>query len=192
LQKSDEMLIEEIKNGNAESFNELMQVHQSKVYRIAFNYARSSQEAMDITQNIFLKVYANLKQFRGDSQFKTWLMRIAFNEGQNWVKKNRRHMMTEDIFDRPAESASFVTQEDEYIASENKAALLRSLYELNTKYRLAVILRYFENYSIKEIAATLDCSEGVVKNMLFRSLQKLKFVLSTVDTGENNEYRKKN
>jgi len=55
--------------------------------------------------------------------------------------------------------------------------LLRCLYDLNTKYRLAVVLRYFENYSIREIAATLKCSEGVVKNMLFRSLQKLKSMI---------------
>ena len=192
MQKSDEMLIEEIKNGNAESFDELMQVHQSKVYRIAYNYTKSEQEAMDITQNIFLKVYANLKQFRGESQFKTWLMRITFNEAQNWLKKNRRQMMNEDIFNHPVASASFVTQEDEYIASENKTALLRSLYGLNTKYRLAVILRYFENYSIKEIAATLDCSEGVVKNMLFRSLKKLKSVLTRTDNGENHAYQTKN
>ena len=92
------MLIEEIKNGNSESFDELMQVHQRKVYQIAFSYAKSSQEAMDITQNIFLKVYKNVNQFRGDSQFKTWLMRITYNEGQNWVKKNRRHLMNEDIY----------------------------------------------------------------------------------------------
>ena len=183
---------QEIKNGNTESFDELMQLHQQKVYQVAYSYAKSSHEAMDITQNIFLKVYKNLKQFRGDSQFKTWLMRIAFNEGQNWVKKNRRHKMNEDIYERPAETATQVTHEDEYIAAENKTTLLRSLYELNTKYRLAVILRYFENYSIREIAATLNCSEGVVKNILFRSLQKLKSVLSNVDTGENNEYRTRN
>ncbi len=192
LQRTDEMLIEEIKNGNSESFDELMQVHQRKVYQIAFSYAKSSQEAMDITQNIFLKVYKNVKQFRGDSQFKTWLMRITYNEGQNWVKKNRRHIVNENMYKQPAESASLDTQEDEYIASENKTVLLRSLYELNTKYRLAVILRYFENYSIREIADTLNCSEGVVKNILFRSLQKLKTILSAVVSGENNEYRTRN
>ena len=67
---------------------------------------------------------------------------------------------------------------------EDKVALLRSLYDLNTRYRLAVVLRYFENYSIHDIASILNCTEGVVKNMLFRSLQKMKQMLGKSGLGE--------
>jgi RNA polymerase sigma-70 factor (ECF subfamily) len=69
------------------------------------------------------------------------------------------------------------------LVNENKAQLLRCLFELNTKYRLAVVLRYFENMSIKEISTSLNCSEGVVKNMLFRSIQKLKNTLPSLQDG---------
>lgn len=187
LDKSDEMLIKEIKDGQLNAYDELMQRHQQNVYRIAFNFAKSDEGAMDITQNIFLKAYENIDRFREESQFKTWLTRISFNEGQNWVKKHKKHFLNENVEDHIAEASSLVTQEDEFLAAENKTILLRSLYSLNTKYRLAIVLRYFENYSIHDISETLDCSEGVVKNMLFRSLQKLKKNLSVTDFGENDD-----
>ena len=183
--KTDEMLIEEIRDGNQKSFDELMQKYQQPVYHIAYSYTKASAGAMDITQNIFLKIYENLSKFRGESQFKTWLMRISYNESQNWIKKNQKHTAVEYIDDNAGQDPTAITQEDEYLASENRTLLLRSLYDLNTKYRLAVILRYFENYSIIEIADTLECSEGVVKNMLFRSLEKLRSKLNLIDFGEN-------
>ncbi len=183
--KTDEMLIEEIRDGDKKSFDELMQKYQQQVYHIAYSYTKTSAGAMDITQNIFIKIYENLSKFRGESQFNTWLMRISYNESQNWVKKNRKHMVVENFDDNSDQDPEAITQEDEYLASENRTLLLRSLYDLNTKYRLAVILRYFENYSIMDIAGALDCSEGVVKNMLFRSLEKLRSKLNLTDFGEN-------
>jgi RNA polymerase sigma-70 factor (ECF subfamily) len=181
------MLIKEIKDGQLDSYDELMKRHQQNVYHIAYSFAKSDQGAMDITQNIFLKAYENIGRFREESQFKTWLTRISYNEGQNWIRKNKKHLVQEDLNNHLNEASSPVTQEDEFLASENKTILLRSLYELNTKYRLAIILRYFENYSIRDIAETLNCSEGVVKNMLYRSLQKLKKNLTMTEFGENNE-----
>ncbi len=182
--KTDDMLIDEIKNGQQASYDELMQRHQSHVYNIAYNFTRSSDDAMDLSQTIFLKAYENLGKFRRESQFKTWLMRITYNEGQNWLRKNKKNVLHEDIDTSNDGSFSISpSQEDEFLASENKALLIRCLYELNTKYRLAVILKYFENYSIKEISETLNCSEGVVKNMLFRSLQKLRSEIGSRNNG---------
>lgn len=182
--KSDDMLVDEIKNGNTASYDELMQKHQSHVYHIAYSFTRSSDDAMDLLQTVFLKAYENMKKFRRESQFKTWLMRITYNEGQNLIRKNKKKVLLEELDSPNIVSAGLSpSQEDEYLASENKALLLRCLYELNTKYRLAVVMRYFENYSIREIANTLSCSEGVVKNMLFRSLQKLRSKLKPIYDG---------
>jgi RNA polymerase sigma-70 factor (ECF subfamily) len=187
LEKSDEMLVNEIKEGQMESYDELMQRHQKNVYRIAHSFAKNEQGAMDITQNIFLKAYENIDRFREESQFKTWLTRISYNEGQNWIRKNKKHFTHEDLNNHLSEASSSVTQEDDFLAIENKTILLRSLYDLNTKYRLAIVLRYFENYPIRDIADTLNCSEGVVKNMLHRSLLKLRKSLTMIDIGENHE-----
>jgi RNA polymerase sigma-70 factor (ECF subfamily) len=183
LIKSDQILVQEIKNGRLDSFDELMIKHQQAVFQVAKSFTKDTDDAFDLSQTIFLKAYENLKKFRGDSQFKTWLMRITYNEGNNWLRRNRKRTMQEEFDEHRTDSGSKISQEDEYLASENRAALLRCLFELNTKYRLAVILRYFENYSIKEIAETLDCSEGVIKNMLFRSLEKLRSKLYTLNSG---------
>ena len=184
MHKDDYTLIQEIRNGSQEAFDHLMQNHQEQVFRVAFGFTKNSETAMDITQNIFLKVYQNLNQFQAKSQFKTWLMRIAFNESFNWVKKYQKYQTQEDMEQTTNETQSSVPQEEEYLVNENRTLLLRSLYELNTKHRLAVILRYFEDYSIKDIAKILKCSEGVVKNILFRSLRKLKDNLGILESGE--------
>jgi RNA polymerase sigma-70 factor (ECF subfamily) len=181
LDKSDDMLIDDIRNGQRESFDELMQRHQHNVYHIAYNFTQTTEDAMDLLQNIFLKAYQNLHKFRGESLFKTWLMRITYNEGQNWLKRNRKHDMQVALSVNDSLPAATPTQEDDFLVSEHKTQLLRCLYELNTKYRLAVVLRYFENFSTREIAETLNCSEGVVKNMLFRSIQKLKSSLKKLE-----------
>jgi RNA polymerase sigma-70 factor (ECF subfamily) len=175
-------IINQVRSGSEESFDQLMQNYQSHVYNVAFSFTKDSENALDISQDVFVKVYKNLNSFRGESQFKTWLTRIAFNESQNWLKKNKRHIDMENLKDKSAH----VDSTDEMLAKENRTILLRSLYELNTKYRLAVVLRYFENYSIREIASTMSCSEGVVKNMLFRSLQKLKNYLGANEFGVND------
>ncbi len=175
-------LITDVRTGSEESFDQLMQNYQSHVFKVARTFTKDSESALDISQDVFIKVYKNLSTFRGESQFKTWLTRIAFNESQNWLKKNKKHIIMENINPNTGQ----VDHEDKTLAEENKTILLRSLYELNTKYRLAVVLRYFENYSIREIASVLKCSEGVVKNMLFRSLQKLRIYLKAKEFGVND------
>jgi RNA polymerase sigma-70 factor (ECF subfamily) len=185
LQSTDEYLIEEIRKGSIDMFDQLMQRYERQVFKVAYSFAKSNDDAMDIMQDIFIKVYENLNSFRKESGFKTWLMRITFNESQNWAKKNRKIQMNnlEEIDQKKEENSGSFNQENELLSKEKKMILLRSLYELNTKYRVAVFLRYFENYSIRDIADTLKCSEGVVKNMLFRSLQKLKKHLQSIDQG---------
>ena len=180
------MLVNEIKNSEQSAYDQLMQRYQNHVYHIAYNFTRSADDALDLSQTIFLKAYENLGKFRQESQFKTWLMRITYNEGQNWTRKNKNKLLHKDLESVERELPDQdSTLEDDYLASENKTLLLRCLYELNTKYRLAVVLKYFEGYSIKEISDTLQCSEGVVKNMLFRSMQKLRSVIEKRDNGVN-------
>ena len=174
MQANDTGLIQDVINGNLSSFNNLMQKYEKYVYTIAFGFGKNQDNALDITQNVFTKVYQKLSTYRKQSSFKSWLARISYNEGVNWVRANQ-HLKEHDTFDDRNEAlAPIISNEDEYLAKENKSELIRSLYSLNTRHRLAVVLRYFEDMSIKEIAGTLDCSEGVVKNILFRSLRKLK------------------
>jgi len=152
LHKEDHVLIEETLGGKLASYDALMERYQNLIYKIAFSFGKNKENAMDISQNIFLKAYQKLNMLKGQSSFKAWLSKIAYNEGINWTR-------------------------NELLANEYRHELMQSLFELNTKYRLAVVLRYYQNMSIKEIAVIMKCSEGVVKNRLYRSLQRLKIIL---------------
>ena len=171
---TDLQLVQNTLDGRLNAFDELMQRYQKLVYSVAFGFGKTKENAMDISQNVFLKVYEKLHTFKGDAEFKSWLMRVTYNEGVNWVRKNKKSNLEEPLEKIEPYIKFDLTDEDEFIAKEHKLELIKCLFNLNTRYRLAVVLRYFENKSIKEIAAVLDCSEGVVKNMLFRSIQKLK------------------
>ena len=183
MNKSDIDLINETVSGNLQSYDTLMIRYQEFVHTIAYNFGKTNENALDITQDVFLKVYKKLNTFKENSTFKTWIGKVAYNESVNWSKKNKKFLYQDDTDDKKNELHFDCNPEDQMLVNENKALLLRCLFELNTKYRLAVVLRYFENMSTKEIAVSLNCSEGVVKNMLFRSIQKLKTTLPSLQDG---------
>ena len=177
MEKDDHVLIEETLAGQLTSYDMLMQRYQNLIYKICYSFGKNKENALDIVQNVFLKAFENLKTIKGRQNFKSWLSRIAFNEGINWTRKFKNRAF-EDEFDEQTEISNYEpTIDDELIAREHKHELLRSLFALNTRYRLAVVLRYYQEMPIKEIAEILNCSEGVVKNMLYRSLQRLKLTL---------------
>jgi RNA polymerase sigma-70 factor (ECF subfamily) len=183
LELSDQELIRQVINGSLESYDQLMERYQRLVFRIAYGFGRNKQNSMDITQNVFLKAYENLASFKGKGSFKAWIAKIAYNEGINWSKKNRPYEQSAILDEFLMNQSDRITQEDEVLAREHKAQLLKTLFSLNTRYRLAVVLRYFNEMPIKEISGVLKCSEGVVKSMLHRSLRQLKENLKEIPPG---------
>lgn len=178
MEPTDDRLVDETLDGDVEAFEALMRRYERLVFTVARGYGRSRENALDITQNVFLKVYRSLPGFRRESSFKTWLLRIAYNESANWVRRHGRHRGHESI-DPSAEPhdglpARDPSQESRILAGERIALVERHLGNLNARYRLAVELRYFQELSIREIAEVLECSEGVAKNMLFRSIRRLR------------------
>lgn len=174
---TDELLINKCLNGHLEAFEQLMEKYQSLVYRIALGIGKNKENAMDITQNAFIKTYQKLDSYKKRGSFSSWIARIAYHESINWYKKNRKYLNNIDLDEVLLVKGPEISQEDELLAKENRAQLLKSLLTLNTRYRVAVVLRYFESMSIKEISGVLGCSEGMVKNILYRSLQNLKIHL---------------
>ncbi len=179
METVDELLIEKTLAGSLECFDVLMQRYQRDVFAVARGYAKSNDDALDICQNAFLKAYRRLGTFAGRSSFRTWLTSIANREGLNWVRtKSRKAPAT-------ASEAQFDTltsdddHEAEYLQTERRQQVINSLHVLNPRSRMAVILRYFREMPISEVATVLDCSEGVARNMLFRSVRKLRDAVAT-------------
>ena len=183
MENSDSELIQETLAGNIQAFDMLMKRYQDGVYAIAVSFGKTKENALDISQDIFLKVYKKLNTFKENSTFKTWVNKVAFNESVNWTRKNKKYIQHDEIEHYNHNLYDKQNPEDQMLVNENKTMLLRCLFDLNTRYRLAVVLRYFENMPIKEIATSMDCTEGTVKNMLFRSIQKLKNSLPALQDG---------
>ena len=186
MELSDHELIQQAVSGSLESYDQLMERYQRLVFKVAYGFGKNKQNSMDITQNVFLKAYENLASYKGKGSFKSWIAKIAYHEGINWAKKNHPYEQSATFDEVLMNQSDRITQEDEVLAREHKAQLLQSLFSLNTRYRLAVVLRYFNEMSIKEISAVLKCSEGVVKSMLHRSLRQLKQNLKEIPLGEQS------
>ena len=175
----DRDLVREIRAGSKVAFERLMRRYGRLVYRIAYGFTGDRESAMDVAQETFLKVHTRLAEWREEGDLRNWVARIAANEGLNFRRSARRHPtceLDEAVFVRPDPP-----QEEKLIARESRDALHRSLSALTPRQRLAVVLRYFEGRSAREIGGVLECSEGTARNILFRSLRKLQSVLSETE-----------
>ena len=182
---SDEELVQEIRTGSQVAFGVLMKRYERVVYRIGFSYAKEPEHAMDITQNVFLKTYEKLALFKGTGKFKAWLMRLTYNECTDWLRKNRR--FKQDVELTPVNTPILQpVQEKEMARREYREILINEMQELNPKQQMVLSLRYFEDMPIREIANVMECTDGNVKSILFRSLEKLRNRL-TLKRRENHE-----
>jgi RNA polymerase sigma-70 factor (ECF subfamily) len=170
----DELLIEKTLAGSLECYDVLMQRYQKDVFAVARGYTRSVDDSLDVCQNVFLKAYRSLDTFQGRSSFKTWLVTIANREGLNWLRTRTRKAPANVVDVETVNIPSGNDQEAALLETERRQRLLESLRVLNQRSRLAVILRYFRDMPIREIAEVLECSEGVARNLLFRSVRKLR------------------
>jgi len=172
-QFDDALLVTEIRAGSRVAFEALIRRYERVVYRVAAGYAREREDALDLTQRIFLKVIERIKTYRGEGPFGGWLLRIAHREGLNWLRDRRRHRACAELTPENT-PASAALQESELLRRERRERLLVELQRLNPRQLLAISLRYQQGMPLREIAAVLECSEGVVKSILFRSLEKLR------------------
>jgi len=182
----DGELVRRAKAGDLEAFEKLAEKYESKIYSIAMRILQNPHDAEDITQQTFLSVIDNLKDFRGDSSFATWITKIATYAALKIIRK-RNGLDTVSL-----EQATEPNKEDgeiphpEYIAdwkenpldilnrNETNRLIEQALSELEEPYRLIFILRDVEGLSIKETAEILGISEANVKVRLLRARLQLR------------------
>jgi RNA polymerase sigma-70 factor (ECF subfamily) len=175
LEPTDRELLAEIGAGSDLAFDRLMRRYRRLVYRVAYGFTEDQESALDVVQETFLKVHTRLSSFRGEGQLKNWIVRIAANEAMNWKRSSSRLLtseLDESAYSRPD------TRDDRDRRATAERALSRSLACLGPRHRLAIVLRYFGERSTREIAATLECSEGTARNVLFRGLEKLRTMMT--------------
>jgi RNA polymerase sigma-70 factor (ECF subfamily) len=174
VEPGDDELVAAARAGDGEAFDLLMRRYERLVYRVASGFAPGREGALDLVQATFLKAFRSLDRFRGEASFKTWLLRIAYHEGINESKRAGRREARESDLDLAAEPPAAADQETRLLAGERRGALARAIETLHHRYRAAVLLRYREGLAIRDIAAALDCSETMTKNLLFRGVRQLR------------------
>ena len=173
---TDHQLVARVQNGDKRAFDLLVLKYQFRLQAIVSRFIRDTDEVADVTQEAFIKAYRALPKFRGDSQFYTWLYRIAINTAKNYlVSKNRRPANTDiDIGDAEqfADNDKLIdeTSPENSMMTEELAQVIKdSLNQLTEDLRTALTLREFEGMSYEEIAAIMDCPVGTVRSRIFRA-----------------------
>lgn len=174
LNSGDDFLI--IKNfigGDSSSFQILVKKHREKVRNIVYLTMSNSNLVDDITQEVFITVYHQLKNFRFESQFTTWLYRITVNKCKDHLRKMNVRRIFTPIQEDENITVSGTSLEDEDISRIVKDAVSK----LPVKLRMPLLLKDIEGFSYQEIAETLQCEMGTVKSRIFRAREKLKTIL---------------
>ncbi len=177
-------LVERSRQGDMEAFRALVAETEAYVYNLAYRILGNAQEAEDMTQDVFVRVWRALPEFRADSKFTTWLYRIVVNTSLNRRRQLRAELQTVDHDDAlnglalPRE-ASGADPSAAAIDRETIAALWAAVERLSAKYRLVIALFYQEGLSYEEIAELLALPLGTVKSHLSRARRALAKVLRT-------------
>ncbi|HEY0365989.1 MAG TPA: sigma-70 family RNA polymerase sigma factor [Pyrinomonadaceae bacterium] len=169
----DGRVIEACQQGDRAAFQLLFETYKDKVFSIAvYSFGGDRAVADDVTQQIFLKLFTAIRQFRGDSEFTTWLYRLVVNACLD-EKRRRRRLLPwgETVAMRnPSEKKP---QETQYARLEVAEAVREAIGELKPKFRLPILLKYIEGLSYEEIASVMGCSKGTVASRLNRGHSQL-------------------
>jgi len=168
-----EQVIEACQHGDRAAFQLLFETYKDKVFSIAvYSIGGDRSVADDVTQQIFLKLFTAIRQFRGDSEFTTWLYRLVVNACLDERRRRRRLLpWGETVAMRnPGEKKP---QEKQYARLEVAEAVRGAIAELKPKFRLPILLKYIEGLSYEEIASVMGCSKGTVASRLNRGHSQL-------------------
>jgi RNA polymerase sigma-70 factor (ECF subfamily) len=185
--QAEAQFIERLKRGDEAAFEILVNERSGEIYGLLYRLTENREEARDLTQETFLRAFQSIVHFRGDSDLRTWIYRIAINQARNrwrWWRRRRRDVTVS--IDAPEigngrlglvstlRSKNVKDPEQDAIESERERALKKALSSLRRVYREAVVLRDIEGFAYEEIATALDISVGTVKSRLARGRQELR------------------
>lgn len=192
MEQTDALLIEDFLEGDIAALETLVEKYKRMVYRVAVKITKNHEDANDVVQETFLKVYKSLNKFKMESSFETWLYRIVVNLSLNAVKrrKRRRELSLDEVYEKKTTNNSVISgesiadelksQDDPYVHVERKElrqAVTQAVDSLPPKQKVVIILHEFEGLKSKEIASILKCSVGTVRSRLHYARQRLRELL---------------
>ena len=168
-QPTDSDLIRQILKGNRSVYAELVERYKRLVYTIAYRMTGRTEDAEDLTQEVFLPAYAALPRFQLSRPFAPWISRIVSNLCLNWLDRQKREQWASGERDQHYS----VSAEEIVQSNELDQALQQAILRLPPRYRLVFTLRYLEEHDCRQVAEIMEIPEGTVKTYLYRARQKL-------------------
>jgi RNA polymerase sigma-70 factor (ECF subfamily) len=182
---TDRELVAGCQRGESDAFDELVRRHQGRALNVAFQVVRNREDAIEVAQDAFVKVYQHIGEFRGECEFTTWLHQIVINLARNryrwWSRRGADKTVS---FDQPLDSDDgpmtrepaglSVAPDDVAGHREFALAIARHMERLPARHREVLVLRNVEDLSYEEIAVALRCSVGTVKSRIARAREALR------------------
>ena len=195
-QDLDRALVERVQKGEKRAFDLLVRKYQHKVVGVISRYISDWSECQDVAQEAFIRAYRAIAAFRGDSQFYTWMYKIATNTAKNYLVSQGRRPPTDDIaiddavlLDGGARLKDHATPEHELLRQEIEQTVFDTVEQLPEDLKTAITLREVDGLSYEESAATMNCPIGTVRSRIFRARdaidQKLRPLLSEAEVSDS-------
>ena len=183
MESTEKELITKAQNGDTIAFEQLVYNYDRAVLSIAMRYVRDEDDAKDIYQEVFIRVFRGLKKFEFRSEFSTWLFKITTNVCLTFKSRKKGQIMVsiQEEFDENQEGYETMhmiseqrSPEEETLNNDLGLLIGNAVDGLTTRQRITFVLKHYEGYKIREIAEMLNCKEGTVKKYLFDAVNNLK------------------
>jgi RNA polymerase sigma-70 factor (ECF subfamily) len=177
---SDRVYIDRILNGDSNAFSILVDRYKDLVYTLAIRMMKHKEEAEEVAQDTFIKVFSSLNKFKGDSKFSTWIYKVAYNTCLDRLKKNKRKQGTVAIDEYTEHQVKTIDNAfDKLAAEEQQLAIQKCLEQLPSEDNFLMTLFYFEELSLEEISKIVGLTPNNIKVKLFRSRKKLATIMKS-------------
>jgi RNA polymerase sigma factor (sigma-70 family) len=163
----DALYIHNFKKGDEKAFDHLFEKYQLSIHSLCYRYARNEADARELTQDVFIKAYRNLKKFKGKAKFFTWLYRIAIN---TCLSFKRRQKFPEQVYE-----PSILQDMGESV--RRKVAIDNALAKLPKRQKLCFILHHYQGYTFSEVGEIMEITTGAAKAHHYQAVKKLRILL---------------
>lgn len=196
MKDTDQFLVEQFQSGDHGAFDVLVERHYTRIYELAYYFVHDVEDAYDITQEVFLRVFRSLPNFKGDASFFTWVYRIATNACIDFRRRRSRYQdveLTDEIIHQ-ADTTLFIARERppdrRALGTELDARIRQAVDQLPEKQRQVFILRHYEELALQEIATILGRGLGTIKAHLFHATRTMRRLLAPYVDEEANVMRR--